>query len=164
MARDDTSPEIVASLLHARDDAAEVTRDLAHGLDVNVGFHDIRAFEYTPALGLFDACDVELVHAWLAAGEDHAWAPFVEPLKYNELIDRVVVWKSNTDAPSRSPEGGDDPNSPPQEPIVAATGPADDDEEEEEAVRVALFEAFLDDTPTQMTEAGEERRGKKGAG
>ena len=38
---------------------------LTTGVDVNVRFHDIRAFEFTDEISIFDLLDVALVHGWL---------------------------------------------------------------------------------------------------
>ena len=46
-------------------DAISLLPKLATGIDVNVRFHDIRAFEFTQDTAIFDLMDVRLVHGWL---------------------------------------------------------------------------------------------------
>lgn len=38
---------------------------LATGVDVNVRFHAVHAFEYTDEVAIFPLLDIDLVHGWL---------------------------------------------------------------------------------------------------
>ena len=46
-------------------DAIAQLPKLATGIDVNVGFTNVRAFEFTQETVIFDLLDVRLLHGWL---------------------------------------------------------------------------------------------------
>ena len=46
-------------------DAIAQLPKLATGIDVNVGFTSVRAFEFTQETVIFDLLDVRLLHGWL---------------------------------------------------------------------------------------------------
>jgi len=46
---------------------------LATGVDVNVRFHDVRAFEYTDDVAIFPLLDIDLVHGWLVEPRVRTW-------------------------------------------------------------------------------------------
>jgi len=47
---------------------------LATGVDVNVRFHDVHAFEYTDDVAIFPLLDIDLVHGWLVEPRVRPWA------------------------------------------------------------------------------------------
>jgi hypothetical protein len=51
---------------HNLDGAFTILPSLKKGLDVNVKFDNIRGFESTAELAMFDLFDVDLVHGWVA--------------------------------------------------------------------------------------------------
>ena len=72
-------------------DAMAVLPTLATGLDVNVRFRHPLDFEFTAELAVFDLLDVTLVHAWVAAGPEHAEArDAIGARSYNQLMERLV--------------------------------------------------------------------------
>ena len=68
------------------------------GLDVNVKFGGASLFEFTPELAVFDALDVRIVHGWrVDAANDAATAEALGDLGYNEVIEKVVNYRSRDD-------------------------------------------------------------------
>ncbi|CAI5468843.1 unnamed protein product [Closterium sp. Yama58-4] len=62
---------------------------LATGIDVNVRFTGIHAFEFTPETAIFDLLDISLVHGWLVDAQDSATAAAVGSLSYNSIVERL---------------------------------------------------------------------------
>ncbi len=62
----------------------------AQGLDVNVRFTDVRAFEFTGETAIFDLLRLPLVHGWLVDPSDAATAAAVGAMSYNALVERLV--------------------------------------------------------------------------
>lgn len=46
-------------------DAIAILAKLTTGIDVNVRFHDVKGFEFTDEISIFDLMDISLVHGWL---------------------------------------------------------------------------------------------------
>lgn len=46
-------------------DAIGFLSKLTTGIDVNVRFHDVKGFEFTDEIAIFDLLDISLVHGWL---------------------------------------------------------------------------------------------------
>ncbi|KAJ1966697.1 hypothetical protein H4R35_006928 [Dimargaris xerosporica] len=79
---------------------------LEHGLDVNVRFHSIHAFEATPELSLFVSFQVPLVHGWLPDphSEFDLWECLVSRhADYNHAVECVVRKNELLDAASPHP-------------------------------------------------------------
>ncbi|CAK4077879.1 unnamed protein product [Aphanomyces euteiches] len=60
------------------------------GLDVNVQFHDVGAFEYTSACAIFDLLDMRLVHGWVVDPQDEASHRVLAGKSYNHIIERLI--------------------------------------------------------------------------
>lgn len=58
--------EFTANLERNLADALRVLPKLCTGVDVNLRFNDVRGFEFTDEVAVFDLVDVSLVHGWLA--------------------------------------------------------------------------------------------------
>ncbi|KAI7841603.1 hypothetical protein COHA_004773 [Chlorella ohadii] len=84
------SEEQRASLAHNLSDAIALLPKLTTGIDVNVRFHDIAGFEYTPETSVFDLLDIPLVHGWLVDPQDAPTAAAVGHKSYNELVVQLV--------------------------------------------------------------------------
>ena len=66
-------------------DAISILPKLTTGVDVNVRFHDVKGFEFTDEIAIFDLLDISLVHGWL-----------VDPQVPQALLAlRHVTWHSN---------------------------------------------------------------------
>eukprot|EP00608_Synchroma_pusillum_P003509 CAMPEP_0198432854 /NCGR_PEP_ID=MMETSP1452-20131203/24385_1 /TAXON_ID=1181717 /ORGANISM="Synchroma pusillum, Strain CCMP3072" /LENGTH=178 /DNA_ID=CAMNT_0044153339 /DNA_START=56 /DNA_END=589 /DNA_ORIENTATION=+ len=63
---------------------------LQYGLDVNLKFTDVDAFEFTEELAAFDLLDVHLYHGWLVDPQEEA-ASVVGGLSYNQLVERAIA-------------------------------------------------------------------------
>jgi hypothetical protein len=50
-------------------DAIGILSKLTTGIDVNVRFHDVKGFEFTDEIAIFDLMDISLVHGWLVDPE-----------------------------------------------------------------------------------------------
>lgn len=57
--------EYKANLRRNVSDAIAILGKLTTGIDVNVRFHDIKGFEFTDEISIFDLMDISLVHGWL---------------------------------------------------------------------------------------------------
>ncbi|KAJ1978748.1 hypothetical protein H4R34_003086 [Dimargaris verticillata] len=80
--------------------------NLEHGLDINVRFHSIHAFEATPELSLFVSFQVPLVHGWLP--DPHSEFDLWECLAsrhadYNQAVECVVRKNELLDTASPHP-------------------------------------------------------------
>ena len=73
---------------------------LNKGLDINVYFEKSDAFEFTPALSLFDLARIPLYHGWVIDAKDQQSYELIgKKLKsYNALIDCIVKAESCVDA------------------------------------------------------------------
>ena len=65
LAQAGVSAEYRANLQRNIADAIAMLPKLTTGVDVNVKFHDFRAFEFTDEVAVFDLLDMGLVHGWL---------------------------------------------------------------------------------------------------
>lgn len=73
-------PEETAANLRANiADAVALLPKLATGLDVNPRFTDVRAFEFTQDVAIFDLLDTRLVHGWLVDPQARL-LPTIRPL------------------------------------------------------------------------------------
>ncbi len=86
-------------------DALEALPSTARGMDVNVKFSTCDGFEYTSAIGIFDACDLMLKHAWVVSAEEHGEATrdAVERASYNALVERLIDLRTRVEESSRAP-------------------------------------------------------------
>ena len=78
-----TSPEYRANVSQSLGDAIALLPKLATGVDVNVRFHNVHAFEYTDEVAIFPLLDLDLLHGWLVdpqAGRPACWGAYVADL------------------------------------------------------------------------------------
>ena len=64
-ASDTDSPELQQQKKVKLESALKVLPKMQHGLDVNVRFTGVSAFEYTEEMTIFDALGIGLYHGWL---------------------------------------------------------------------------------------------------
>ncbi|KAK9814352.1 hypothetical protein WJX72_004386 [[Myrmecia] bisecta] len=83
------SEEYKANLRQHIADAIARLPKLTTGVDVNVQFHDIRGFEFTDEVAIFDLMDINLVHGWLADPQDTVVAEAIGRSSYNDLVSPV---------------------------------------------------------------------------
>jgi len=73
-------------------DAIAMLPSLQYGLDVNIRFTNVKGFEYTPALTIFDLLDIDLVHGWIVDKNDIETYNVIKDLTYNHLMERLVIY------------------------------------------------------------------------
>jgi hypothetical protein len=106
-----TDPNSLQSL----DDALSCLPSLLFGLDVNVVFHDVEAFEFTQPLSAFDVASVPILHGWVVDSHDSLTSSAVGNRTYNQLVERLVALREQLSAfRSHDPldsQSADDPSS-----------------------------------------------------
>ena len=75
------------------DSVLKVIPRLQYGLDVNVVFSSVSAFEYTEELTIFDSLGIRLYHGWLIDPE-HSDANLITGKSYNLLANELVEYHS----------------------------------------------------------------------
>jgi hypothetical protein len=79
-----------ANYLQSIQDALLVFPKLHTGIDVNVKFSGVDAFEYTPEIGLFDLVGVSLYHGWVADPQEREMYQIVGKTSYNQLVSTAI--------------------------------------------------------------------------
>ena len=74
-------------------DAVSILPKLRTGLDVNVKFNAVDAFEFTPELVIFDLLGIQLFHGWLVDPQLREVHCAVGDLSYNALVERAISGK-----------------------------------------------------------------------
>ena len=72
-------------------DAFEVLQKLTTGIDVNVKFHSVFAFEPTKEVSVFDLLGIPLVHGWLVDPQDTTTTTVFRNKSYNELVEMLLL-------------------------------------------------------------------------
>ncbi|XP_021754071.1 ubiquitin carboxyl-terminal hydrolase MINDY-1-like [Chenopodium quinoa] len=88
-------------------DAINLLPWLTTGIDVNVKFDRIDAFEFTPECAIFDLLGIPLYHGWLVDPQDHETAEAIESKSYNTLMGDLVAletWKMENVGKDKSDE------------------------------------------------------------
>ncbi|TGZ54793.1 hypothetical protein CRM22_010547 [Opisthorchis felineus] len=85
-------------------DAFNLFPSLQTGLDINVRFTGVSAFEFTPALSVFDLFRITLYHGWLVDPENAELISVVSDRSYNQLVERVIELKASAD-PEKAAQG-----------------------------------------------------------
>ncbi|BDA48380.1 probable ubiquitin carboxyl-terminal hydrolase MINDY-2 [Coccomyxa sp. Obi] len=86
-----SNAEMQANLQKNIGDAVEMLPKLTTGLDVNILYHDIKGFEYTDVVAIFDLLDIQLVHGWLVDPQDKETVACIGNKSYNALIEHLVA-------------------------------------------------------------------------
>ncbi|GAB4817828.1 hypothetical protein N2152v2_004874 [Parachlorella kessleri] len=97
----EASEEYRANLQHNLTEALALLPKLTTGIDVNVRFHDIRGFEFTNEVAVFDLLDIGLVHGWLCEPQDEATCCALGSKSYNELVIQLVTTLGGAATPKR---------------------------------------------------------------
>jgi len=129
------------------------------GIDVNVQFKGITAFEFTSELMLFDFCNTRLVHGWLVDPQDQETHTLISNLSYNQLVEKQIQFQTFTQAQAQAQTQGEglanqldalkiDENSS-DSPVVVV------DDAKNEIVRQGLLtEKFVNESASQLTYHG----------
>ncbi|CAI7771008.1 unnamed protein product [Closterium sp. NIES-53] len=117
------SPEYISNRQQNVADCMALLPRLATGIDVNVRFTGIHAFEFTPETAifdlldislvhgwlvdsqhgaLFDLLDISLVHGWLVDSQDSATAAAVGSLSYSSIEGRLAALQASHPRPLKS--------------------------------------------------------------
>ena len=78
-------------------DAIDLLPRLQTGLDVNVKFSEVSAFEYTNTCVIFDQLNISLYHGWLTDPQEMNVAAAVGTLSYNQLVEKIITDKTSDD-------------------------------------------------------------------
>ena len=78
-------------------DAIDLLPRLQTGLDVNVKFSGVSAFEYTNTCVIFDQLNISLYHGWLTDPQEMNVAAAVGTLSYNQLVEKIITDKTSDD-------------------------------------------------------------------
>ena len=81
----------------ALDSVLNILPRLAKGLDLNVRFTGVTAYEFTEEVTVFDALDLPLVHGWVLDSQDRQAAAVVGQNSYNHLMYKLVEYRSLLD-------------------------------------------------------------------
>ena len=82
----------VGDVTSAVDEALAVLPNIAtRGLDLNMRFFDVEAFEFSHGLSVFDILRIRLMHAWVVdAATDPAAAAAIGRKSYNEAVELAI--------------------------------------------------------------------------
>ena len=78
-------------------DAIALLPKLHTGLDVNVKFCGVAAFEYTDTCVIFDLLNISLYHGWLTDPQETEVTAAVGGNSYNQLVDKIITGKESED-------------------------------------------------------------------
>jgi len=95
---DNVSEEIRLNLEKNISDGISLLDRLQYGLDVNVKFKDVRQFEYTSELNVFDIFGINLYHGWIVDKHDVALYSLINDLSYNQLVEKIINLRSSTNS------------------------------------------------------------------
>ena len=103
------------------DSVLNILPRLAKGLDLNVRFTGVTAYEFTEEVTVFDALDLPLVHGWVLDTQDRPAAEAVGTNSYNHLMYKLVEYRSLLDRLAAAPTE--------KHGVDAGAGSKDDDHE-----------------------------------
>jgi len=158
-------PSLSPSLQHVAYQVDEIIRllpRLQHGMDVNVRFTDVVAFEPTAELSVFDALGIRLLHGWVVEEEGEeggeeggVLARVVGDMTYNEVTEKLVAMKEGGREGGRREETGLGSRSSSQQspPTSSSSSTASSSLPPSSATitSLLLLEDFLLHTPGQLT-------------
>ena len=119
----ESNAELAANQRQNLSDGMALFPKLLRGLDVNVRFTSIDAFEYSEDQVIFDLLNVRLLHGWLADPQD-AQSREIGTQTYNQLIEKLIELNSLRSPDAAAPSAA--PPAPPPPP-AAAGGAGDGD-------------------------------------
>jgi ubiquitin carboxyl-terminal hydrolase MINDY-1/2 len=72
-----------------------IVPNMARGLDLNVLFSGVTAFEFTEEISVFDALDIPLLHGWVLDPQDTITSSVIKTNdSYNHLMFKLVEYRS----------------------------------------------------------------------
>jgi hypothetical protein len=88
--RSNGSDEIQKSVLT---DSFGILGTLNHGMDVNIRFTGVDAFDHTRETAVFEILGIRLLHGWIVSDDDYTVYPYISPLSYNEAVEKVAYYE-----------------------------------------------------------------------
>ena len=82
------------NVLRNIDDGIKLFPRLLTGLDVNVKFNAVDAFEFSEDMLLFDIMHIRLVHGWIIDPADTRVSSIVANCSYNQLVEMIIESQS----------------------------------------------------------------------
>ncbi len=93
-----SAPDLASDMRQNVSDSFEALSKLTTGVDVNVRFTAIGAFEPTNEVAVFDLLGINLVHGWLVNPSDTAQAAVFGSKSYNELVEMLFLTLGDEEA------------------------------------------------------------------
>jgi len=165
-----------ADMQYQLDDVVRHLPSLQVGMDVNVRFRSVDAYEFMPAMVCFDAFNIQMVHGWVLDAADPDFAEVVGNSSYNALTDlliarneildqrekRAAAEQAQKDKADKPPEAGaedgeadgDKTEEPKQEEELKPEDPKKRIEDDEVIRKASVAEQFLEQTAGQLTYTG----------
>jgi hypothetical protein len=142
------SKELKADFEKNINDAISFLPKMQSGLQVNIKFKDIKNFEYTPELIIFDLLGIDLVHGWIVDPAQREYFPLISTLSYNQLLEKIISMSLILEKPSNIKKI-DSPylNNLKRENIKK-------EDEEKIIMEGEICQRFLDETASQLTYFG----------
>ncbi|KAI6655512.1 Protein FAM63A isoform X1 [Oopsacas minuta] len=78
-------------------DTIAILPKLHTGLDLNVKFNRVDAYEFTDTVGVFDLLNVNLYHGWIFDPANPVYHHAVGEKTYNQLVEMVISDKNSND-------------------------------------------------------------------
>ena len=151
-ASDTDSPELQQQKKVKLESALKVLPKMQHGLDVNVRFTGVSAFEYTEEMTIFDALGIGLYHGWLVEPQDSNYA-YLSTKSYDDLVVILVPddeLMSHDEMSSKTVEDSSAKSSSSSSSSSCSSKATRQAKETE----VAIVDSFLNDTANQLTNFG----------
>ena len=82
-------------------DTITILPKLQTGLDLNVRFNRVDAYEFTDTVGVFDLLKVNLYHGWIVDPANPVYSHAVGDKTYNQLVETIISDENSSD-PDRS--------------------------------------------------------------
>jgi ubiquitin carboxyl-terminal hydrolase MINDY-1/2 len=80
---------------HQLNSVLNIIPNMARGLDLNVLFSGVNAFEFTEEISVFDALDIPLLHGWVLDPQDMVTSSVIKTNdSYNHLMFKLVEYRS----------------------------------------------------------------------
>ena len=88
--RSSGSDDIQKSILT---DSFGILGTLNQGMDVNIRFTAVDAFDHTKETAVFEVLGIRLLHGWIVSEDDYTVYPYLSPLSYNEAVEKVAYYE-----------------------------------------------------------------------
>ena len=86
------------------DESIGILGNLNKGMDVNIRFTSVDAFDHTKETAVLYLLGIRLFHAWIVSEDDFTVFPYLSPLSYNEAVEKVAHYE---EIKTKAVESGD---------------------------------------------------------